>query len=364
MDHAAFAESARAGAAAWDAGAGLPAEVVRSVADAGFLAADLPVEHGGRGWSATEVGELCASLGGVCSALRALVTVQGMVAAAVLRWGDRGQRAAWLPALAGGDRLAAFAATETGAGTDLSAVDTEISATPGGLRVRGRKVWVTFGQSADVFLVLARSGGGLRTALVEADRPGVTVEPVTGQLGMRAARIANVRFDDVTIPAANAIAPPGYGLSHVAGTALDHGRFTVAWGCVGIAESCLDHTATHVGTRTQGGARLADHDAVRALLGRCLAEARAARAVCAHAAALRERGEPAAIAETVLAKYTASRAATAVSEHAVRLHGSAGIAPDSTVGRLHRDAVVMRIIEGPDEVAERHLGDHALRRRR
>ncbi|MDQ3405762.1 MAG: acyl-CoA dehydrogenase family protein, partial [Actinomycetota bacterium] len=325
-DCAAFAESVRDEAATWDANGGLPADVVRTVADAGMLAADLPVEHGGRGWSASEIGELCASLGGVCGSLRALITVQGMVAAAILRWGDREQRARWLPALAQGDLLGAFAATEAGAGSDLSAVDSQISAVGGEYLVRGRKLWVTFGQVTDLFLVLAQSDGRPVAAVVEADRRGVVVEPVTRQSGLRAARIAHVRFDDVRIPHENLVAPPGYGLSHVAGTALDHGRFTVAWGCVGIAESCLDHTAAHVTARTQGAVRLADHDTVRALLGRCLVEARAARAVCAHAAGLRERGAPEAIAETVLAKYTAARAASVVSEHAVRLHGSAGIA--------------------------------------
>lgn len=362
MDHAGLIDSLRQDAAAWDASAGLPTEVVRAVADSGFLAADLPTEHGGRGWSPAEVGELCAELGGVCSALRALVTVQGMVAAALLRWGDRDQRARWLPAMARGDLVAAFAATEAGAGSELSAVDTSVDPAGGGFRVRGRKLWVTFGQFADVFLVLGRSGGHPVTALVEADRPGVAVEPVTGQLGMRAARIAHVRFDDVAIPSGNLVAPPGYGLSHVAGTALDHGRFTVAWGCAGMAESCLDHTAAHVLGRSQGGTRLADHDGVRALLGRCLVEVTAARQVCARAAALRRDGAPEAIAETVLAKYAAARAASRVAERAVRLHGAAGIAPGSAVGRFHRDAAVMRIIEGSDEVAERHLGGYALRR--
>ncbi|MFI9005602.1 acyl-CoA dehydrogenase family protein [Actinosynnema sp. NPDC053489] len=355
MDHAAFAESVRAEADAWDRSGGLPADVVRAVAEAGFLAADVPVRYGGRGWSPTELGSLCADFGAVCSALRALVTVQGMVAAAVLRWGDDDQRARWLPALTSGEVVAGFAATEAGAGSDLAAV----GATFDGRRLSGRKLWVTFGAVADVFLVLASRGGRPVAVLVEAGQPGVAVEPVTGQLGMRAARIAHVGFADV--PVAEVLAPPGFGLSHVVGTALDHGRFTVAWGCAGMAGACLDHSVSHVRSRVQGGVPLSSHQAVRAVLGRCLVEVRSARRLCAHAAALREEGDPGALAETVLAKYAAARAASVVAEHAVRLHGAAGIAPGSAVGRFHRDAAVMRIIEGSDEVAEQHLGGHALR---
>ncbi|QFZ21326.1 acyl-CoA dehydrogenase family protein [Saccharothrix syringae] len=354
MDPAAFADSVRADAAGWDRHGGVPPEVVRAVARAGFLAADVPARYGGRDSSPAEVGRLCAVFGGTCSALRALVTVQGMVAAAVLRWGDAGQRDRWLPALTSGDRLAGFAATEAGAGSDLAAVGATLEAG----RLRGRKLWVTFGGLADVFLVLASRGGRPVAVLVEAG-PGVVVEPVTGQLGMRAARIAHVRFDDV--PVAEVLAPPGFGLSHVVGTALDHGRFTVAWGCAGLAGACLDLTAGHVAARAQGGTALSEHQAVRAVLGRCLVEVRAARQLCAHAAALRERGDPEALHETVLAKYGAARAASVVAGHAVRLHGAAGVDADSTVGRFHRDAAVMRIIEGSDEVAEQHLGRYALR---
>jgi len=361
MDSAAFAAEVRPDAAGWDARGGLPPEVVKAVAHAGFLATDLPASAGGAGRTQAELGELCADFGGVCSALRALITVQGMVAAAILRWGTAGQRARWLPGLASGEVLAGFAATEPGAGSDLSAVTTSAEREAGQVRLRGRKLWVTFGQVADVFLVLATAAGRPVAVLVEADRPGTGAEPVRGQLGMRAARLAHVRFDSVLVPAENLLAPPGFGLSHVVATALDHGRFTVAWGCVGMAEACLRAAADHAAHRAQGGVRLAEHPSVRALLGRSLADARAARELCARAAALRESAAPEAVAGTVLAKYVAAGAAAAVADRAGQVLGAAGCAEDSLVGRFFRDAKVMRIIEGPDEVAEQQLGEYALR---
>ncbi|MEV6441229.1 acyl-CoA dehydrogenase family protein [Amycolatopsis sp. NPDC051716] len=361
MDSAAFAAALRPEAAEWDVRGALPAEVVKAVAHAGFLAADLPAAAGGAGCTQPELGALCADFGGVCSALRALLTVQGMVAAAILRWGTAEQRARWLPTLARGDVLAGFAATEAGAGTELSAVRTSAERAGGQVRLRGHKRWVTFGQLADVFLVLATCAGRLVTVLVEADRPGITAEPVRGQLGMRAAQLAHLGFDGVLVPAENLLAPPGFGLSHVTATALDHGRFTVAWGCVGMAEACLRAAAAHAAGRVQGDVPLAGHQTVRALLGRSLADTSAARELCARAAALRQNGDPDAVAGTVLAKYAAARSAAAVADRAGQVLGAAGCAEDSLVGRFFRDAKIMRIIEGSDEVAEQQLGEYALR---
>lgn len=356
-----FADSVRDEAADWDARGELPAGVRLAAAGAGLLGADLPVRHGGLGATPAQLGEACARVGGVCSALRGLITVQSMVAAALLRWGTAEQRERWLPPLARGELLAAFAATESEAGSDLAAVTTTVEEQGDAYRITGVKRWITFGDVADVFLVLGSAGGRPATVLVEADRPGVSREPVRGQLGMRAAQLAHVRFDGVRVPRENAVAPPGFGLSHVVGTALDHGRFTVAWGCVGMAEACLDAAAAHAVRRDQGGVVLAEHQLVRSLLGRAAVDSRAARELCLRAARLREAGDPDALAETVAAKYAAARAATDVAGSAVQVLGAAGCAPDSLVGRCYRDAKVMEIIEGSALVSELHIADHLLR---
>jgi alkylation response protein AidB-like acyl-CoA dehydrogenase len=361
-DGAEFAESVRPDAAGWDAAGALPPDVVPTMAAAGLLASDLPVRHGGLGHSPPALGELCARLGGVCTALRSLVTVQGMVAAAIHRWGTGEQRDRWLPALAAGECLAGFAATEPGAGTDLGAVAGTLHDDGRDLVLSADKRWVTYGQRATVFLVLARWDGLLTTVLVDADRPGVVREAVHDQLGLRAAHLAHVRFDEVRVPRANLVAPPGYGLSHVVATALDHGRFTVSWGCAGMATACLEYATAHAASRTQGGVRLADHEVVRARLGSALVTTLAARELCARAARSRQDGSPDAIADTMIAKYAAAAAAASVSQDAVQVHGAAGCAPDSPVGRFFRDAKIMQIIEGAEQVGEVHIGDHALRR--
>lgn len=363
-----LATTARHKAAGWDHDGALPAEVRRAAAAAGLLAADVSVGYGGLGATPAQVGELCARLGGVCSALRALVTVQSMVAAAVQRWGTAEQRTRWLPALTRGELIAGFAATETGAGSHLAAVDTQIRGVTDGpqptLEVTGAKRWVTFGHIADVLLVLGVLDGRHTAVLVETDREGVARQPVEGQLGLRAAQLAHIEFDGVRVPTANRLAPPGFGLSHVTATALDHGRFTVGWGCVGMAEACLRDMADHVLTRRQGHTLLAEHQTVRALLGRAAVDTAAARELATRAARWRAAGAPDAVTGTVTAKYAAARTAASVADTAVQVLGAAGCAPDSRVGRFYRDAKVMEIIEGSAQVAELHIADHLLRRAR
>ncbi|MER5965970.1 acyl-CoA dehydrogenase family protein [Streptomyces sp. NPDC002057] len=357
-----LAATVREAASRWDTDGRVPPDVPRTLAAAGLLAADLPAHHGGRDLTPGELGEVAAHLGGVCSALRGLLTVQSMVAAALLRWGTRAQRADWLPLLADGTLTAGFAATEDGAGSALGEVATVIEESGDGLLVTGRKKWVTFGQSADLLLVLGRHRGGLTTVLVETDRPGVRREPVSGQLGMRAAGIAHVTLDAVRVPAGHRIAPPGAGLSHVAATALDHGRYTVAWGCVGMAEACVADAAAHAAARVQGGVPLGRHQSVGALLARTAVRTAAARELAARAGRARTRGPGHGVTETIVAKYAAAEASARAGRDAVQILGSAGIAPDSRAGRHYRDAKVMEIIEGAQEVAESHIAEQLLRR--
>ncbi|GAA3298881.1 acyl-CoA dehydrogenase family protein [Streptomyces cinereospinus] len=289
-----------------------------------------------------------------------------MVAAALLRWGTAEQRDDWLPRLAGGELTAGFAATEQAAGSALGSVRTRIEASGRSdhreLVVSGHKRWVTFGAVADVFLVLGRYEGRPAAVLVDADRAGVEREPVNGQLGMRAARIAHLSFDGVRVPRRQLVAPPGLGLSHVVGTALDHGRFTVAWGCVGMAEACVEDAATHAAVRRQGDIPLGDHQLVRSLLARAAVDAAGARELARRAAEARASGPGHGVPETLVAKYAAASAAATASRDAVQVLGSAGCAPDSRAGRHFRDAKVMEIIEGAQQVAELHIAERLLRR--
>ena len=359
-----FAAEARAHAAGWDRDGALPASVCKEVAAAGLLAPDLPGAYGGSGLTPLQLGEMCAHLGGVCSAVRGLVTVQGMVAAALNRWGTREQRAQWLPSLASGELIAGFAATEEGAGSALSEVGTGITDSGDGehVSVTGRKRWITFGQVAQVFLVLGKHEGKPAAVIVEADRAGVSREPVGGQLGMRAAQIAHVTFEGVRVPRSHLVAPAGLGLSHVAAAALDHGRFTVAWGCVGMAEACVED-ARHT---PPAGCRAAPRSPTTSPSARCSRgspwrprarvnspAAPPSSAPAEHSAVCRRRSSP----STRRPQPRHRRAGTPC-------RSSARPAASRTAGRgaIFRDAKVMEIIEGAQQVAEVHIAEQLLRR--
>jgi alkylation response protein AidB-like acyl-CoA dehydrogenase len=144
----------------------------------------------------------------------------------------------------------------------------------------------------------------------------------------------------------------GFGLSHVFATALDHGRYSVAWGAVGIAQGCLNACLDYAARRRQGGAPLVEHQLVRRLLTEMIADSRAARLLCCRAGYLRAERDPGAVPETMIAKYFAAKTAVRVANEAVRLHGAHGLSQDFPLERYLRDAKVTEIIEGSTEIQQ------------
>jgi alkylation response protein AidB-like acyl-CoA dehydrogenase len=362
-----FAELARRvvapAADAADRDGALAPSVLTGLAEAGVLGGTVPAEYGGRGLDPLEFGLLCAEVGSWCTASRSLLTVQDMVATVILRCGDREQRARWLPALASGAVLAGFALTEPEVGSDAGAVTATLTGAPAdGWVLRGRKQWVTMGAVCDVYLVIARVGDRPTAVLVDRACPGVVVEPVgVGVLGLRAGHLAHVTFDDCRLPGGAAVGPVGAGFTYVAGTALDRGRYSVAWGCAGLAEGCVREAASHAGARRQFGAALTEHQLVRRLLSEVVVSARTARQVCRAAGEARMRNAPEAGLETMLAKYVASSAALSAATNALQVHGAAGCVGGRAVERFYRDAKVHQIIEGTDEMHQLRLCELALR---
>ncbi|RFU37731.1 acyl-CoA dehydrogenase [Actinomadura logoneensis] len=346
----------------WDRDEHLPREVVDQVAKAGHLGAAVPARYGGTGLDAVALGLLHGETGRACSSVRSLLTVHSMVAHALVRWGSADQRRHWLPRLADGTALGAFAVTEPDAGSDLGSVATSARADDrgGGYVLTGCKHWITFGQYADVFLVLARlDAGGHAAFLVERDRPGLDVEPMTGALGTRASMLARVHLNGCRVPADHLVGRPGFGLSAVVATALELGRYSVAWGCAGLAEACLRACLAHADRRHQFGGRLRGHQLVQRMLADMATGATAARLLCLRAGRLREAGDPASVHATWMAKYFASTAASRAAGDAVQIHGARGVGPDAPVQRYLRDARVMEIIEGSTQLQQIVLADAA-----
>lgn len=329
-----------------------PRALVAELAAQGYLGAVVPREHGGQADDMLSFGLLCHELGRGSGSLLSLLTVHSMVCTALLKWGTDEQRAHWLPRLARGEALGAFALSEPHVGSDARHVQTTAVADGDGYVIDGRKKWISFAQLADVYLVLAQCEGKPTTFLVERATPGLTCLPLRDMLGFRAAMLGELVLERCRVGRQALVGRPGFGFSHVIGSALDTGRYAVAWGCTGMAQQCLDESLRYAHARRQGGSLLHEHQLIQRLLADMITDLRAALLLCLRAGRLRDAGEPESIMETSIAKYFASRTASRVASDAVQIHGAHGCGPDSPVQRHFRDARITEIIEGSTQIQQ------------
>jgi len=336
-----------------------PAELIRAIADQGYLGAAIPQALGGTGSDMVTFGLLNEELGRGCSSIRSLLTVHSMLTHVISKRGNKYQRATWLPQLIAGELIGAFGLTEPDVGSDAKSVTT--SARPSGDRfiLNGRKKWTTFGQIADLFLIFAQVEGRPTAFVVERDRPGFTTTPISGMLGTKASMLAELTLEDCDIPRENMIGGIGFGLATIATAALDIGRYSVAWGCVGILQACLEASIAYTRERQQFGVYLKDHQLIRQMITNMVTNAKAARLLCLQAGVLKDAGDPRTITETWVAKYFASLAASQAASDAVQIHGANGCSADYPVQRYFRDSKIMEIIEGSTQIQQITIADQA-----
>ena len=324
-----------------------------------MLCAEVPAAYGGLGAASRASGELTAHAGSLCSSLRSVMTSQGMAAWTIQRLGDREQRRRHLADLTSG-QLAAVAFSEPGAGSDLSALQTRISPAGDSVVLDGEKMWVTGARYADLLVVLARQGDGAAFAVVPASAPGVRLEPVAGSMGCRAAGHSHVRLDQVTLPASSVLGGGGQSLPLLFTTALSYGRISVAWGCVGIIRACLAAATRHARRREQSGKPIAQHQLIARHLAELLIAEQVSTRVCEHASQCWQDTSPDMVMAAVLAKHVSAGHAAHSASTAVQVLGSAGAQDGHVVARAYRDAKLMEIIEGSNEICQLLLAQHAL----
>jgi alkylation response protein AidB-like acyl-CoA dehydrogenase len=337
----------------------ISSELIRKLAAEGYLGALIPQEEEGRGMDLITYGLMNEEIGRGCSSVRSLITVHDMVAQALVRWGRRDQRKHWLPQLASGEIIAAFALSESNVGSDAGSIETSAALSGDAYVLNGQKKWITFGQVADLFLVFAQQQGQPCAFLVERDTPGLSIEPIRGMLGVRASMLAELHFDNCRVPKENLLGRVGFGFSHVACYALDLGRYSVAWGCIGIGQACLDACLRYTTERRQFDVQLKDHQLIQRMITEMVTQVRAARLLCYQAGYSKECGDPRVFMDTAIAKYFASRMATRVSSDAVQLHGANGCSGDYPLQRYLRDARIMEVIEGSTEIQQIAIAKYA-----
>lgn len=325
--------------------------LIRKMGKEGFLGANIPKKYGGSNLDTLQIGMLNEQFARASSSVRSILTVHGMLELAILRWGNEIQKNTWLPKLSSGEIVGSFALAEQEAGSDAGNIQMEAVKRDKHYILNGKKIWVTMGEIADLYLVFAKCNGNITAFLVEKNS-NVFVESIDGLLGVRASMIANLTFHDCIIPEENVLGIEGAGLEYVVSSCLDYGRYTVAWACLGISQACVDLCIDYVKSRKQFGVPLGEQQLIQQMITQMVTSTKAVRLYCHNIARLRAEGDPGSIIETWSAKYLASKIVNEVVGKAVQIFGANGCFDQYPIERYFRDAKIHEIIEGTSQLHE------------
>jgi alkylation response protein AidB-like acyl-CoA dehydrogenase len=337
----------------WDEQEELPRSLVGTLAAAGFLAAALPEELGGGGLDSVSYSLVCEELGKADSSVRGIVSVSnGLYGKTIAKWGTEEQKRGLLPRLASGEGLGCYALTEPGCGSDAAALVTRAKRDGEEWVLTGSKVFITLGSWAETAIVFARTGGegpkGISAFLVPTAAAGFESRPMKGKLGLRAQDTAELSLDGVRVAGSALLGGEGDGFK-IAMSALDNGRISLAAGCVGIAQGCLDASVGYAQEREAFKKPIAAFQLVQQLLAEMHVETEAARLLTWRAAALADAGKPYTV-EASVAKWYASEAAVRAANAAVQVFGGYGYVDEYPVAKYLRDARVTTLYEGTSQI--------------
>ncbi len=364
-------------AAEWDARRELDPAVFEKLGELGFLGMRIPEEHGGLGLDLTTYLLALEELAWGDAAVALAVAIHsGPVSRLLLRYGSHEQKARYLPAMAGGECLGAFALSEAGAGSDARALETRATRTGDGWILHGAKKWVTSGTRAGLMVLFARDEAEdrIHAFLVDPKTPGVTVGRREKTMGVAAADVVEMKLDQVALSTADLLGEEGGGFGY-AMEALDVGRLGIAVLATGIGRAALEHARSYARERIQFGRPLADLQATRFKLAGMATRLQAARALALYGAQFLDGdGEtdggpstaqdpevPSFSALAAMAKVKASEAAMWVADEAVQIYGGYGYMRDYPVEKLMRDAKGTEIYEGTNEILRLVIARDVLR---
>ncbi|ASO18113.1 alkylation response protein AidB-like acyl-CoA dehydrogenase [Actinoalloteichus hoggarensis] len=336
-----------------------PRETFRNLGRAGLLGLPYSEEHGGGGLRQELYLQVVEELSRYWLAVGLGVSVHTLACHGLATFGTSEQQARWLPEMLGGEQLGAYCLSEPHAGSDAAALRTRAEAQPdGGHRLTGTKAWITHGGVADFYLVLARTGAdgpkGISAFLVRSDDEGISAAPPERKMGARSSITAQVSFDGVRLPADRMIGGPGEGFG-VAMSALACGRLGIAAGAVGVAQAALDVAVAYARERTAFGRSIADFQGVSFLLADAAAGIEAARQLYLYAARRKDDGLPFAT-EAAMAKLIATDTCMRVTTDMVQVLGGAGYVEDHPVERYMREAKMLQIVEGTNQIQRLVIG--------
>jgi alkylation response protein AidB-like acyl-CoA dehydrogenase len=332
-----------------DEHAKIPPDLLAGLFDLGVMAIEIPEAHGGAGATFFHSVLAVEALSRVDPSIGVLVDVQNtLVANALMRWATEAQKAAYLPKLAAGT-VGAYALSEAGSGSDAFAMATRAVERGDGFILNGRKLWITNGNEAGLFIVFANVNPeagyrGITAFLVERGFPGFTVGKKEDKLGIRASSTCELLLEDCHVPRGNVLGEAGKGYK-VAIETLNEGRIGIGAQMVGLAQGALDATIKYTRERKQFGKAIGEFQGVQFQIARAATDVEAARLMVYNAARLREAGSPF-LKEAAMCKIFSSEVAERVSSLAVNLFGGYGFVKDYPVEKFFRDAKIGQIYEG------------------
>jgi butyryl-CoA dehydrogenase len=335
-------------------------DAVGQLAAQGYLGAIVPADYGGAGLDYLTYGLIVEEVGRVDSAMRTVISVQtSLVCSSILRWGTEEQKQKWLPPLCSGEYLGCFGLTEPDTGSDAANQRTRATRVDGGWRINGAKMWISMGNHAKVALIFCQTdpekkAKGLACFLVDTDQPGFQAGPIHHKMGLHGSDTASIALDDVEVSDDDMLGGIGDGFK-VAMSALDSGRYSVAAGCVGICQGCLDESVAYATERRQFGKPIGSFQLVQAMLADMKLDTDAARMLVWRAGWVKDQGRPSTL-ETSVAKLYATEAAQKVANAAIQVHGGAGYVDDHPVERHFRDVRVTTLYEGTSQIQKLIIG--------
>jgi len=338
-------------------------ELASRMGDMGYLGAPVAEEYGGRDLDYLSYGLIVEEVGRGDSSARTVVSVQtSLVCGSIERWGTEEQKRHWLPRLCSGEALGCFGLTEPDAGSDPSGMRTRAELVDGKWRINGQKMWISLGNYAEVALVFAQTDPekrhrGIACFLVPTSTEGFSSQEIHGKLGLRASDTASLGFDGIEVPEDALLGEVGDGFK-IAMTALDSGRYSVAAGCVGICEGCVQASTKYATERRQFGVEIASFQLVQEMIADMVVRRDAARLLVRRAGILKDQGRPNTM-ETSVAKLYATESAVECANLAIQVHGGAGYVDDYPVERYLRDARVTTLYEGTSQIQKLIIGREA-----
>ncbi len=348
----------------WEAAGRFPRDAFTVLGRAGLLSLPYPEEVGGGGQPFEVYLQVLEEIAYRWAAVAVGVSVHALSCYPLAIAGSPAQRDTLLPKLLSGELLGAYCLSEPHAGSDPGAMRTRATATAdGGFLLSGTKAWVTHGGVADFYTVFARTSddrsGGISCFVADAASDGLTSQPPEKKMGLMGSPTTIMNFSDVPLPADRLVGQPGQGLP-IALSALDSGRLGIAATAVGLAQRALDDAIAYALQRTSFGKPIIEHQGLGFLLADMAAAVEAARATTLAAARRRDAGLPFS-RQASIAKLVATDAAMKVTEDAVQVFGGAGYTHDYPVERYMREAKVMQIFEGTNQIQRLVISRHLAR---